>query len=101
MEKRRQAQKWRRKALLQDLLTGIVFASLAIAAIVACSWRLAAAAAVTFFLGFILQRMRFRGAVCEQCGAMLRRKPEDDSRIVFHCELCKITWDTKVIQDGS
>ena len=96
---KRFATDWRRKTLIQDLVTGLSFAGCLLAG--AFYSRFYIIAGLGFFaIGFALQRIRFRRTKCEQCGLLLWRKPEDDSRISFYCPSCDIIWETEITQDG-
>lgn len=85
--------------MIEDLVTGLPFVACLLAG--AFSSRYYFIVGLGFFaIGFALQRIRFRRTRCEQCGLLLRRKLEDDSRISFHCPSCNIVWETGVVQDG-
>ena len=99
MPRKQPATAWRKKALIEDLVTGLPFVACMLAG--AFSSRYYFIAGLLFFaVGFTLQRIRFRRTRCQRCGLLLRRKPKNDSRVSFHCPSCDIIWQTGVVQDG-
>lgn len=99
MPRRKRATVWRKKALIQDLATGVPF----FACMFAGSFhsRIYFGVGLVFFaVGIALLLQRFRIMLCESCGQKLRRNLEDGSEATFHCAKCDIVWTTGVFQDG-
>ena len=99
MPKRVIAKAWKRKGLIQDLATGVVFVGCLFAGAYLSEVFILVAIGV-WAVGFDLQRIRFRRCVCKTCGAALRRQMEQDSPISFYGTNCDTIWTTGVIQDG-
>jgi predicted RNA-binding Zn-ribbon protein involved in translation (DUF1610 family) len=98
MPRKIQATVWRRKAWIEDLITGIPFVGFMIAG--AYGWRGFVGIGLVFFaVGFILQRLRLRRFRCPDCGNQVRRSSVDDRPIGFYCRTCDILWQTNTYKD--
>ena len=99
MPRKKRATAWRKKALIQDLFTGVPF----VVCMLAGSFhsRIYFGVGLVFIaVGFALLIHRFRSTPCERCGQRLHRNLNDGSEISFHCVKCDIVWTTKVFQDA-
>lgn len=95
-----EATGWRDKFHREGLLLGGIFvALLIIGAWLVNYWIIGIGAAAGVF-GFFFQRRMFRSWKCENCRKPLHSETKDGDKILFHCDACDITWDTKVYKDG-